>query len=401
MKIDFLSHTAMGGDFVVGSHHLAAALAASGYDVRHVSAAVTPAHLAKLGDPFVRRRFARFMRGGERRTHVDDIVPFAPLPWALARSSPALMSLHSRTMLVAPFRGIASLRLHESDFLVVDEPRFVGVASTGARPALAYRATDLYAAMRGDPAIDAAERTLCRHADLLVATSEKIAAHLRTLSGRQAHVLGNGVDFAHFAQPASPPAWLSTLPGERTRRAVYVGAFDARFSCDALAVAARALADHVFLLAGPGGAGVAARLGMPNIHALGAVRYEALPALVQSCAVGLLPFSAAAANAGRSPMKLFEYAAAGLAVAATATFTPGASAPPALVLAPAAQFAEAVREAFDLSRDATLVTAARAAARAQDWAAKAAELLRLLQAARAESSLRDPIAEPALLPVRN
>ena len=42
MKIAFLSHTAMGGDFVVGSHHLATALAARGHDVLHMSAPVTP-----------------------------------------------------------------------------------------------------------------------------------------------------------------------------------------------------------------------------------------------------------------------------------------------------------------------------------------------------------------------
>ena len=98
MKIAFLSHTAMGGNFVVGSHHLAAALAAHGHEVQHVSAPVTPAHMFALGDGFVRARLARWWRGGETLAGVRDVVPFSPLPWPLARLRPALMRAHSRAM---------------------------------------------------------------------------------------------------------------------------------------------------------------------------------------------------------------------------------------------------------------------------------------------------------------
>jgi glycosyltransferase involved in cell wall biosynthesis len=401
VKIDFLSHTAMGGDFVVGSHHLAAALAARGHEVRHVSAPVTPAHVVKLGDAFVRRRCARFLRGGETLAGVRDIVPFAALPWGLARSTPALMRAHSRAMLAAPFRGIGGLRLDDSDCVVVDEPRLVGLALSAApRATLAYRATDLYGAMRGDGRIADAERLLCRAAHLLIATSEPIAAHLRALSQRQAVVIGNGVDGAHFATPRDWPALLAPLPGERARRAVYVGAFDARFSREAVIAAARALPERIFVLAGPGGEPVAAAAKLPNLHATGAVPYAQLPALLQSCAVGLLPFADSDVNVGRSPMKLFEYAAAGLAVAATAGFR-AAAAPPALTISPIDSFAEAVERAFEMAADADLVAASRTAARAQDWDAKAGELLRLLQAARAESRLEQPAVDAPLVPVRD
>ena len=105
MKIAFLSHTAMGGSFVVGSHHFAAAFAARGYDVQNVSAPISPLHLLRIGDPFVRRRFARWWHGGETLARVRDAVPLALLPWALARIRPALMSAHSRWMLAAPLRG--------------------------------------------------------------------------------------------------------------------------------------------------------------------------------------------------------------------------------------------------------------------------------------------------------
>ena len=407
MRIVFLSHTAMGGDFVVGSHHLATALAARGHDVLHVSAPVTPAHVLGLRDGFMRRRFGRFLRGGETHHGVRDVVPLALMPWALARKSQTLMYAHSRWMLAAPLRGVRSLQLAQADQLIVDEPRMLGAAlARHSRATLAYRATDLYAAMRGDSRITDAERILCRRAEVLVATSEQIAAHLREISGRQVHVIGNGVAYARFATPQVLAGHLGSLPGQRASRAIYVGAFDARFCAESMRAAARALPAHTFVLAGPGGERIAAALSMPNIHATGAVPYESLPGLLQACAVGLLPFSANDANAGRSPMKLFEYAAAGLAVAASCTFRPGGVMPSLSIADSPADFAHAVGAAFDLASDATQVARGREVSRAEDWNAKAAQLMRLLQQAHAENTLQDPneirgpVDEP-LLPVRN
>jgi len=407
MRIAFLSHTAMGGDFVVGSHHLAAAFAARGHDVLHVSAPVTPVHVLGLRDGFTRRRFTRFLRGGETHHGVRDIVPLALLPWALARTRPALMRAHSRWMLAAPLRGVRSLELAQADQLIVDEPRLLGMAlARPLRATLSYRATDLYAAMRGDPRIADAERILCRRAELIVATSQRIATHLRELSGRQVHVIGNGVDYPRFATPQSLAPDLRALPGQRSTRAIYVGAFDARFCAESVRAAAQALPAHTFVLVGPGGERIAAALSLPNIHATGAVPYESLPGLLQACAVGLLPFSANDANAGRSPMKLFEYGAAGLAVAASCSFRPGSAMPSLSIAASEADFARAVGAAFEQASDTAQVARGREASRAEDWNAKAAELMRLLQQAHAEGTLQGtgalhgPVGQP-LLPVRN
>jgi hypothetical protein len=406
MRIAFLSHTGMGGSFVVGSHHLAAAFAARGHEVQHVSAPVTPAHLLGLRDAFVRRRFARFLGGGEMHQGVRDVVPLALFPWKVARSQPALMQAHSRWMLASPLRGVRSLQLAHSDHLIVDEPRMLGVAlSRGSRATLTYRATDLYAAMRDDSRIADAERLLCRRADVIIATSERVATHLHELSGRHVEVIGNGVSYSRFATPQPLSPVLAPLPGERARRAIYVGAFDARFCAQSLCAAADGLRTHTFVLAGPGSERVATTLARPNIHATGAVPFESLPGLLQSCAVGLLPFSANGANAGRSPMKLFEYAAAGLSVAASSVFQPGVATPSLAVAASDGDFARAVCAAFESAADAGQIERGRAVARAEDWGAKATLLLRLIQHARAEANLQDVpddsvVADP-LLPVRN
>ena len=376
MKAAFLSHTAMGGNFVVGSHHLAAAFAGRGHEVLHVSAPVTPAHLLRVHDAFIRRRLARWWRGGSDIAGVRDVVPCSLLPWALARRSRSLMAIHRATLLASRSSTIGSLRLHDADCLLVDEPRLAGLAAPAPRM-LVYRATDLYAQMRGDASILELERDLCRRADVLIGTSETVAAHLHALSGRPVHVIRNGVDFEHFARVPSGEQTVE-LPGDRSTRAIYVGAFDDRFDAAALRAAAAGLPSRHFLLAGPGSERIAGALGLPNIHALGAVEYRRLPELLAGCAVGLLPFSRNAANAGRSPMKLYEYAAAGLCVAATSSLRAGSSPIPTLCAAAVDdEFPAAVAQAFERAGDLQLVHSARAMARVEDWSAKADELLRL------------------------
>ena len=79
-------------------------------------------------------------------------------------------------------------------------PQVVGLDRLPGVP-LIYRATDLYAQQRNDPAIEAAERRICARADVLLATSEPVAAHLRQLSNRPVQVLTNGVEFERFSEP--------------------------------------------------------------------------------------------------------------------------------------------------------------------------------------------------------
>jgi len=76
------------------------------------------------------------------------------------------------------------------------------------------------------------------------------------------------------------------------------------------------------------------------------------------------------------------------------------------IAASPADFAHAVGAAFELASDATQVARGREVSRAEDWNAKAAQIMRLLQQAHAENTLQDPneirgpVDEP-LLPVRN
>src|SRR5690606_19087350 len=98
---------------------------------------------------------------------------------------------------------------------------------------------------------------------------------------------------------------------------VYVGALDARFDWTQLVTWARARPDVRFVVAGPSPESPPDLPG--NIDVIGPVPYSAVPNLLHDARVGMLPLSDDPLNAGRSPMKLYEYLAAGLAVVARET----------------------------------------------------------------------------------
>ena len=80
--------------------------------------------------------------------------------------------------------------------------------------------------------------------------------------------------------------------------------------------------------------------------------------------------------------------------------------PSLAIAASPTDFARAVGAAFELATDATQVTRGREVSRAEDWGAKAAELMSLLQHARVGSTLQGPVenrgsVDEPLLPVRN
>jgi hypothetical protein len=199
------------------------------------------------------------------------------------------------------------------DLLLIDQPKLVAL-TTRLRPRqLVYRPTDLYHAMAGNTGVEYDERDVISRSSVVVATSESVARHVRSLGlGRRTVVLQNGFQKSHFARPTSVPSEYI----DRTRkRAVYVGALDYRFDFALVRVLAAQFPDFDFVLIGPATSMSEHELsGFDNIQMLGARPYLSIPAYLQHADIGLLPLSDHPANAGRSSMKLYEYAAAGLAV---------------------------------------------------------------------------------------
>lgn len=290
-RILFLAHSHAFGPFRVGSHHYARTLARRGDDVIHLSTPISLAH---------------------RLTGRVDRTTVAALPTGATRDAEGVVHLVPRTALprpYGPFRVARALERSgirpEFDAVLLDQPLLWDDSVRALAPRLVYRPTDLYP----DGPKAGLQRQILAAADGVVATSPEVLRGLGTLTAPSL-VLENGVDAARFAS-------AGVAQGERPATAVYVGALDGRFDWDRVAAWAGAHPQVRFVIAGPGA--VPPPTLPRNVEVHGAVPYDTLPALLGDARIGMLPLSYDPLNAGRSPMKLYEYLAAGLAVVSRET----------------------------------------------------------------------------------
>jgi glycosyltransferase involved in cell wall biosynthesis len=317
MNIMFASHTYMGGPFVVGSHHLAREFGKLGHSVIHVSTPLSPFHLLKFNNKDIRERFriSAGKRKGEAGAPINS-VPISMLPWEIAGS------IYKRTgknwMLPSMKRILRRNKLTEIDLLLIDQPSFVGLEKLVGAKMTIYRPTDLYSKLTGNSSIAAAEEALLSNVDGLVSTSGPVLSELLAYNPSiPTLLLENGVEFDHFAKETVMPEEYKSIPGPR---AIYVGALDDRLDTEAMHLLAEQLPELSIVVIGPSNRSAEDLFfDCPNVYLLGAKDYSTIPSYLQYADVALLPLSKHSANQGRSPMKLYEYAAAGLTVVVTET----------------------------------------------------------------------------------
>lgn len=190
-------------------------------------------------------------------------------------------------------------------------------------------------------------------------------------------VVPNGLEPAEWQAPVAP-AWVA---GRRRPLLVYTGTLDSRLDVDAVLQVADRLPDASIVLAGPlteprhieplrRVANVELRAPMPRAEVAG---------LVHAADVGLIPHVHSPLSAGMSPLKLYEYLAAGLPVASV-DLPPVRGVDPRVVLAPAGgDFADAVVTALERGRAAE--SERLAFVRANSWRARHDHVLDLALAA--------------------
>jgi teichuronic acid biosynthesis glycosyltransferase TuaH len=216
-----------------------------------------------------------------------DLVPHPVLPANIAWSAYQMR------------RALNQVGLSDPEYVFIDQPLFPVKGLSDAT--VIFRPTDVFIGRH----LQRAARAVIRRADGIAATSPGVLASLDDVTERPSAVIENGVEFARFAA-------ISGTPKEYDF--VYVGALDHRFDFRALKRAAERLAGSEFAIYGPT---PASHASMPaNVHLLGPIPYEQVPRAMASGRIGIMPFVAGASNSGRSPMKLYEYIAAGLPVIA-------------------------------------------------------------------------------------
>lgn len=159
-------------------------------------------------------------------------------------------------------------------------------------------------------------------------------------------VLPNAVDPDLWGGRPVVPNWLEALPGPRL---LYLGTLDSRLEVEAARAVAGAWPDGSLVLVGPleDRAHLAPLLAEPNVFHHGAVAHAEVPAVVAGADACLIPHHHTDLTAAMSPLKLYEYLAAGRPVAVTDLEPMSGIEGPVFRVAPGADFRPAVAAALE------------------------------------------------------
>jgi glycosyltransferase involved in cell wall biosynthesis len=349
----------------VNSHHLMREAARRGYRVLYVD----PIGLRR--PTMARKDLAKL--GRRVRLLGTPLSSVEPGIWRLAPAAIPLQDTNrgvalNRRLLARQIRH-ALRRLRANRILLwAYPPQLVSLRSLLSCELAIYHRTDEYLSLPGMNAelLAGWETQAVAAADLCIAPARAyLEGPLR--NAHKALWVPNAVDH-HLFDPAR--LGPDPVPEIGRPRLLVMGTFDAWVDIDLLYDVMYAHPSWSLVLAGTAKISVERLVGLENVHFLGRVPFEELPALVSHCDIGLVPFRISPVAAEATPSKLYQYLAGGLPVVCTPFLDPevfdgwvaiGQTTPD--------EFARTIEDAI-----ATYSTAARHArqsyVRAHSWAAR-------------------------------
>lgn len=186
-----------------------------------------------------------------------------------------------------------------------------------------YHVVDEYAAYVANSAkqrrrVAELEGAMLKQVDLVITVSEKLR-QAKSAHHSNVHLVPNAVDYALYEQalatPALPPA-VAAIPSPRLG---YIGLIGDKLDFDLLLAVAQAQPTWSLLFLGDDKVSQQRAtwqrlLQLPNVHYLGAVPAAQAPDYVKGFTVGLMPYLRNDHAEYISPLKLYDYLAAGLPV---------------------------------------------------------------------------------------
>jgi glycosyltransferase involved in cell wall biosynthesis len=182
---------------------------------------------------------------------------------------------------------------------------------------LIYDCMDNFTGFSGaDPQTDEWEAELCDRADYIWVVSRQLQEKLSRWHSKVRYV-PNGVNYEHFSRTRLL-AETSIKPKQK-QILIYVGTIHDWFDVQLVHEVATKLVDWDIVLVGPSSlpADQMRYLNNKNIIMMGSRDYSKLPELLSTANVAMIPFVLNELNKSTSPIKLFEYLAAGLPVVST------------------------------------------------------------------------------------
>jgi glycosyltransferase involved in cell wall biosynthesis len=230
-----------------------------------------------------------------------------------------------------------------------------------------------------DPAwMEACEQELCRRADVVFASAEDLSAHCDSYGARSIYV-PHGVEHEHFARALEPGPIPAELEGIPAPRVGFFGLIHEWVDTDLIAELADRL-PYSFVVIGSSNQDLSALAARPNVHLLGRKPYADLPGWCRGFDAAIVPFRISALTASVNPIKLREYAAAGLPVVATGLPEIRRCGEIAVCADGVDEWAAALRQAVARGQDPGERRKQSARVRDQDWAMVAERMGAIVEA---------------------
>lgn len=214
-------------------------------------------------------------------------------------------------------RELQRLGMSAAPLLWIYGPHVAPSIRAMPRSGVVYHCVDRWSAFSSyDPEfMESCEADVCRTADVVFASAQDLADRCR-VHARNVHYMPHGVDHAHFRQALKEEDLPPDLP--RTGRPIvgFFGLIHDWVDIDLIARLADAL-PYEFVLIGASNQDVTALAARSNVHVLGRKPYAELPRYARGFAAAIVPFRTTALTHSVNPIKLREYAAAGLPVVST------------------------------------------------------------------------------------
>jgi glycosyltransferase involved in cell wall biosynthesis len=230
-----------------------------------------------------------------------------------------------------------------------------------------YYCVDKWSAFEGfDPrTMERGEAELCRVSDLVIASADDLAERCRKYS-RNVRYVPHGVDYEHFAaalQPGALPDALASIPEPRIG---FFGLIHEWVDTELIGRLADVL-PYSFVVIGSAKTDLGDLKRRPNVFVLGRKPYAELPQYSRGFHAAIVPFRMTDLTLSVNPIKLREYAAAGLPVVSSPLPEVRKCADIAVCADTFDEWVDALREAVTRGGDPAARKAQSARVAHEDW----------------------------------
>ena len=254
------------------------------------------------------------------------------------------------------------------------------------QPIVVYEVIDDLDVFPGDKAqLQKNHDILLKEADVVLVTADRLMEQVKPIRS-DALLCPNAVELDHFSQATesvstSTPSDLASILKTEQPVIGYYGALARWFDYDLVREAAQRHVDWNFVLIGPNHDHTLVTsnlLALPNIHWLGPREYSQLPDYLRYFTVATIPFLVNNITLATSPIKLFEYMAAGKPIV-TSDLPECRKYPGIFIAHNPKEYVDHLEHALTLTQDTAYIKQLYQTAQENTWEARVSQITSALE----------------------